>query len=204
MAWLSSTSYGSGSAITNAIIENLAKDDRTWGGNVDGGGFVLTNCGGVYGPTGSNPLVFQTNGIERARITGAGLLGIGTNAPARIVDVRVGTSANSQNQVRCLGYQAAFEVENNAGTVNFYFGVDDADSNKLKIGGGYSPGQGITPAITVNASNYVGIGMASPTAPLQVAGVPVYANNAAAIAGGLTAGAFYRTGANPDPVCVVH
>lgn len=37
-----------------------------------------------------------------------------------------------------------------------------------------------------------------------VVGLPVYANNAAAIAGGLSAGAFYRTGADPDPVCVVH
>jgi len=34
--------------------------------------------------------------------------------------------------------------------------------------------------------------------------IPVYANNAAAIAGGLVAGNFYRTGADPDPVCVVH
>lgn len=34
--------------------------------------------------------------------------------------------------------------------------------------------------------------------------LPVYANNAAAIAGGLTVGSFYRTGADPDPVCVVH
>jgi hypothetical protein len=32
----------------------------------------------------------------------------------------------------------------------------------------------------------------------------VYANNAAAITGGLSAGAFYRTGADPDAVCVVH
>ena len=34
--------------------------------------------------------------------------------------------------------------------------------------------------------------------------VSTYANNAAAVAGGLTAGAFYRTGADPDVVCVVH
>lgn len=34
--------------------------------------------------------------------------------------------------------------------------------------------------------------------------LPVYANNAAAIAGGLVAGNLYRTGGNPDPVCVVH
>lgn len=36
------------------------------------------------------------------------------------------------------------------------------------------------------------------------AGVPVFANNAAAISGGLQVGDLYRTGANPDPVCVVH
>lgn len=34
--------------------------------------------------------------------------------------------------------------------------------------------------------------------------LPVYANNAAAISGGLVAGNLYRTGGNPDPVCVVH
>jgi hypothetical protein len=34
--------------------------------------------------------------------------------------------------------------------------------------------------------------------------LPIYANNAAAVAGGLAVGDFYRTGADPDPVCVVH
>ena len=41
----------------------------------------------------------------------------------------------------------------------------------------------------------------SPAMPVSL---PVYANNAAALSGGLVAGQFYRTGANPDPVCVVH
>jgi len=50
----------------------------------------------------------------------------------------------------------------------------------------------------------VGIGTTSPKSKLQVVGLPVYANNAAAVAGGLTAGAFYRTGGDPDLVCVVH
>lgn len=36
------------------------------------------------------------------------------------------------------------------------------------------------------------------------AGIPVYANNAAAIAGGLVAGDLYRTGADPDPLMIVH
>ena len=62
-------------------------------------------------------------------------------------------------------------------------------------------------AIPANANIFggnVGIGTASPKSPLHVVGLPVYANNAAAITGGLTAGALYRTGADPDPVMVVH
>ena len=38
----------------------------------------------------------------------------------------------------------------------------------------------------------------------KLTGLPVYANNAAALAGGLVAGDLYRTGADPDPVMVVH
>ncbi len=59
-------------------------------------------------------------------------------------------------------------------------------------------------AMTILYNGNVGIGTAVPTSKLQVIGLPVYANNAAAITGGLSAGAFYRTGADPDIVCVVH
>lgn len=34
--------------------------------------------------------------------------------------------------------------------------------------------------------------------------LPVYADNAAAVAGGLTANMLYRTGADPDQICIVH
>jgi hypothetical protein len=39
---------------------------------------------------------------------------------------------------------------------------------------------------------------------VTTAGLTAYANNGAAIAGGLVAGDLYRTGADPDTVCVVH
>lgn len=39
---------------------------------------------------------------------------------------------------------------------------------------------------------------------IDAVGIPVFANNAAAITGGLSVGALYRTGGNPDPVCIVH
>lgn len=37
-----------------------------------------------------------------------------------------------------------------------------------------------------------------------ITSLPIFANNAAAIAGGLTVGKFYRTGGDPDLVAVVH
>lgn len=45
----------------------------------------------------------------------------------------------------------------------------------------------------VRGDGNVGIGTSSPTSKLQVVGLPVYADNTAALAGGLTGGAFYRT-----------
>lgn len=38
---------------------------------------------------------------------------------------------------------------------------------------------------------------------LHVGGLEIYANTAEAVAAGLTAGDFYRTGGDPDHVCVV-
>ncbi len=55
--------------------------------------------------------------------------------------------------------------------------------------------------LIVDGSGNVGIGVASPTAKLQVTGLAEYQNNATAIANGLTPGAFYRTG---DLLKVVH
>lgn len=71
------------------------------------------------------------------------------------------------------------------------------------VGGGYrvplicNPnGDVILAGASANAINgKVGIGTTTPTSKLQVVGLPLYADNTTAIAGGLTAGAFYRTSA---------
>jgi len=59
-----------------------------------------------------------------------------------------------------------------------------------------------------NATNY-GLYVDEPTGgtvnvTVHISGLPAYANNAAAVAGGLLAGDLYRTGDDPDIVCVVH
>jgi hypothetical protein len=55
-----------------------------------------------------------------------------------------------------------------------------------------------------STNHRLGIGTTKPRSKLAVVGLAVYPNNAAAIAGGLTRGDFYRTGGDPDLVAVVH
>jgi hypothetical protein len=45
MAWISSNSYSGGSTpITDALLNGIGSDIRTWGGNVDAGANALVNC----------------------------------------------------------------------------------------------------------------------------------------------------------------
>lgn len=74
------------------------------------------------------------------------------------------------------------------------------NSIKFLIGGDATANE----KMRLNPAGYLGIGTTNPTSKLQVVGLPVYTTNALAVAGGLSAGAFYRTGADPDHVCVVH
>lgn len=79
----------------------------------------------------------------------------------RVAQLRVGATASSTNELQVAGYQASFEVINQASNQNYYFGVDDADGSKLKIGTGYSPGQGLVPFITANSGGYLAINTAA-------------------------------------------
>jgi hypothetical protein len=81
---------------------------------------------------------------------------------------------------------------------------DDADisgstkSGKSRIA---SLGHSWLAVSTGTANNFLGVGTDAPTSKLQVVGLPTYADNAAALAGGLTAGAMYiRTGHGLDIV----
>ncbi|MBI4722041.1 MAG: hypothetical protein HY769_03435 [Candidatus Stahlbacteria bacterium] len=130
-----------------------------------------------------------------------GKVGIGTTGPTQELHVfgtdgatliRVGNTASGSTDADgvAFGYDdfAGGAIMWNRETTPVIFGVNNAEK------------------VRITSNGDVGIGTQSPTSKLQVVGLPVYANNAAAIAGGLTVGAFYRTGADPDPdpVCVVH
>jgi len=126
----------------------------------------------------------------RATILANGNVGIGTTSPGGLLTIS-GTNQNSiwfRSSADAAGFiigRSAFADNNN----DFFIYDHSATAFRFNI----------------NSAGNVGIGTASPTSKLQVVGLTDYANNAAAVAGGLTAGAFYaETGTNPKKVCVVY
>jgi Chaperone of endosialidase len=89
-------------------------------------------------------------------VNGNTVIGSTATADRRLKVVGFST-ASPINTVQSLGYQSSFEVMNQAQTQNWYFGVNDASSNKLQIGRGYGPAQGVNPSLTVDTSDNFGI-----------------------------------------------
>jgi len=57
--------------------------------------------------------------------------------------------------------------------------------------------------LVVTTAGNVGINTSTPGSKLAVVGLPVYANNAAALSGGLAAGDFYKTAATGDAAVMI-
>lgn len=70
--------------------------------------------------------------------------------------------------------------------------------------GNYSSLQVVGTNATFTASNASGNGVITFVGGFAISSVPIFANNAAAVTGHLRVGQFYRTGGDPDPVCIVH
>jgi hypothetical protein len=94
-----------------------------------------------------------------------------------------------------------FRIGNSGGS--FYFGVDGTAKGYLDNYTGQQFDYKIsgTPKLTIDTSGNLGINTLTPTSKLHVVGLVEYADNAAALAGGLTVGAMYiRTGHGLDIV----
>jgi len=141
---------------------------------------------------------FQTAGSERMRITSGGNVGIGTTNPGAKLGVeRTGgdlvctflrtDSTTGNNPIIAVGHSYA------AGRGGAFGFLDNTD---LVSGGVFMTnlGDAASNGIFVKKAGNVGIGTTTPTSRLQVIGLPVFANNSDALAGGLTPGAFYTTG----------
>ena len=86
---------------------------------------------------------------------------------------------------------------------NFAFmgGERDPDGGGAYVVHTYTEGTAHAEHLRVTRNGNVGIGTTEPKSKLHVTNLPEYADNAAAVTGGLTAGALYRTG---DLLKVVH
>jgi|LGOV01.1.fsa_nt_gb hypothetical protein len=161
--------------------------------------------------TGVGEIKNRVDGTERTKLTSTLLK----------VDVPVAlghTSASSLLHIRGSGgpTKGIYLYSTGTGTpcVYIYPGAASSDAGFITFGDGTGwkfyiakrSDSGATKFVIIKDDGKVSIGngAVNPTSSLQVTGLPIYANNAAAVTGGLTIGAFYRTGGDPDPVCVVH
>ncbi len=117
---------------------------------------------------------------SRMIISKAGKVGIGTAAPTYGLDVQ-GSGLAARIQAKegfYVAWGASVLTPSQVGSTGATtFSIKTNDANR----------------ITINGTGYI-----------WVYNLPVFANNAAALAGGFSAGGLYRTNGDPDQVCVVH
>ena len=177
-----------GIGTTSPQSELHIRAGRQWGGNADvqlqtNNGAQSWNLVSAQN-NGQFRIYDKTRNLDRLVIDTAGKVGIGTATPSQTLSVQ-GVLSISNN----LGSEWWIDRETASGALTF----TEATKGEYMRLTEWPSGDG-----------YLGIGTTNPTSKLHVVGLRVFANNAAALAGNLTAGAFYRTGGDPDHVCVVH
>lgn len=175
--------YGSVSALQNALLPVLFNRTFTQAGsltaghipkatgiNTLGNSLIYDNGTNVgIGTTSYSGYKLDVNGTGRfgGSLTASGILSTSTNYFYNANELRLYNSNNT-----------------NWGVIK---GSSSTSLGDISILGGSGNG------IFVASGGNVGIGTTAPTSKLQVVGLSSYADNAAAIAGGLTVGAFYHT-----------
>ncbi len=103
-------------------------------------------------------------------------VGIGTSSPSVPLDIETTDAALDINNTAADGDPMInFQL---SGTTTFSIGIDDGDSDKLKIG---TTAPDASTSITIDASQNVGIGNTSPTAKLDVDGSAIFNESGAAV-----------------------
>jgi hypothetical protein len=137
-----------------------------------------------------NGTKWETN--SNGDIFRSGKIGIGTNNP--------GDGYSNGNNVLHLYSERPWlnlETYSDIATLQFKTPTGDWHFNAYSVGGVnkfHIWNNVASPAITLDGNTgFIGLGTDYPTSKLQVVGLQEYADNAAAVAAGLTVGAFYHT-----------
>jgi hypothetical protein len=150
---------------TSGTSGNLIETDGRISAGAGSSGQPTFNCEGDTN-TGinlpeSDRIQFITGGSERMRIDSSGNVGIGTGSPAEMLEIYNATApaiqlndgGDYQAIMRLAGND--LEIRGSGGKLELYNGANDGDSSTL--------------AMTIDSSQRVGIGTASPNTPLQIA-----------------------------------
>lgn len=139
---------------------------------------------------------------EVARLTYIGYLGLGTTEPDQQLHVENVTGAfirltRNDTAVGAADIIGRIEYETKdseaAGIAAYVQGIAEGTAGEVGLQFASGTGGAATTRLTIKN-----------TGVINIATLSIYANNAAAIIGGLVAGDLYRTNSDPDTVCIVH
>jgi len=178
-------------------LYSLVNDDASFNTGITGN--VVIPNGGTVGQV-AGPLLTFDDTNDYLEISGCRIV-VGDTIAGLIFDIKgpsgypAITGSTQTGVLRVRGTSNSVLDMGSAGVAPFGNWIQSIDKASL---------QTEYPLLLNPNGGNVGVGTKTPGSKLAAVGLPIYANNAAAITGGLAAGDFYRTNANPDPVNVVH
>ncbi len=157
---------------------NIAIGSSTLYNNISGGSNIAIGSDALGGNTGGNNNVAIGNSSLLNCKTASNNVAIGINAAGGVTG----------NRNVCIGVGAGQNLSDSANNtiIGSIFGSSSLNGTIIL-------GAGTTERMRIDSSGNMGIGTTTPGSKLAVPGLPEYADNSAAITGGLTAGDFYRT-----------